>query len=385
MESILDPGSIDTLFTENSSNTEQNPPSEEDGTKENKTTEVAVNPEELFGDSPKEETNKQPESVGSGDNKETQEQEASSSVETKDPPSKPNLYSSITGALKEDGVFPELDQEEISKIQTPEDFAKAMQKVVEARLDETNKRINEALTVGVNPTQIQQYEGTINYLNSLQDTDISDEGDKGSEVRKRLIFQDYINKGFTEERATREVNRSFSSGEDIQDAKDAKESLKSSYIKEYQDIINSQKSSEEEAIKTRDKEILDLKKSMVEDKEVFTGVEIDPITRKKAFDSVTKPVFKDEKGNLYTAVQKYQIENPTEFRKKLGVLYAMTDGFKDINKLIAGGVKKGYNSKLRELQHTLTNMPANPDGTYNLVGVGQDDKESNSSEWKLDV
>ena len=68
---------------------------------------------------------------------------------------------------------------------------------------------------------VKQYENTINYLESIQEDAINDEGKDGENLRKQLIFQDFINRGFSEERANREVTKSFNSGNDIEDAKEA--------------------------------------------------------------------------------------------------------------------------------------------------------------------
>jgi hypothetical protein len=37
-----------------------------------------------------------------------------------------------------------------------------------------------------------------------------------------------------------------------------------------------------------------LKKSMLEDREVFEGITLDKATRQKAFDNITKPIYKTE-------------------------------------------------------------------------------------------
>ena len=73
---------------------------------------------------------------------------------------------------------------------------------------------------------IRKYENTLSYLNEVSEDKLKEETTEGEELRKRLIYQDYINRGFSQERATKEVKRSIDSGNDIEDAKEALNSNK---------------------------------------------------------------------------------------------------------------------------------------------------------------
>ena len=83
-----------------------------------------------------------PESVGSEENQD----EVEDTTETKDTGASPknNFYSSIAKALKEDGVFPDLDDDDANSIEEAEDLAEVIEKQVQARLDEKQRRIDEA-------------------------------------------------------------------------------------------------------------------------------------------------------------------------------------------------------------------------------------------------
>ena len=59
--------------------------------------------------------------------------------------------------MKEDGILPDLDDDILDKTETPEDFAQLIESQIQARFDEKQKRIDEALGVGVEPSAIQQY------------------------------------------------------------------------------------------------------------------------------------------------------------------------------------------------------------------------------------
>lgn len=372
---------VENLFSDDGGEeeTQVTPPApkeKEDKENEKTTEEEEINPDDLFDN---------PESVGSGkDNQE--EEEDTQSEKDKGTSPKTNFYSSIASALKEEGIFPDLDDDTLNGIKTPEDFAEAVEKTVQARLDERQKRIDAALQADVEPDEVRRYEQTLANLDAIKEEYITDETEKGERLRKNLIYQDFRNRGYSEARAKREVEKSFNAGTDIEDAKEALESNREYFSTQYQDLIKeAQEEAKEEQRKIKE-EAAQLKKSMLEDKEVFTGIALDKTTRQKAFDNITKPVFKTEDGEYLTAIQKYEMDNPVEFRKYLSVLFTMTDGFKNIDGLIKGKVKKEVKQSLRELEHKLSSTARNSSGNPRYVGGVEEDTESYIGKgWDLDV
>lgn len=379
MDNILSPDEVESLFTSDGSEETQVtlPEQQEEENKEKPTTEVPeVNPDELFTE--------EPESVGS-EKVDTQGKEDTTSKEETGTSPKTNFYSSIASALKEEGILSALDEETLSKIQTPEDFAEAMENELKAKLDERQKRIDEALQVGVEPDEVRKYEGTINYLNTITEDAISDESANGEKLRKQLIFQDFLNRGFSKERAQRETQKSFNSGSDVEDAKEALASNKEYFQQEYEDLI-AEARAEEEAEKARTKkEAEELKKSILDEKEIFKGLELDKTTREKVYNSISKPVYKDpETGQYLTAIQKYERDNRQDFLKKIGLLFTMTDGFTNLDKLVKPTATKQVKKSLRELEHTINTTRRNTDGSLSFISGVSDDPESKVS-YELDV
>lgn len=372
---------VENLFSDDGGEeeTQVTPPApkeKEDKENEKTTEEEEINPDDLFDN---------PESVGSGkDNQE--EEEDTQSEKDKGTSPKTNFYSSIASALKEEGIFPDLDDDTLNGIKTPEDFAEAVEKTVQARLDERQKRIDAALQADVEPDEVRRYEQTLANLDAIKEEYITDETEKGERLRKNLIYQDFRNRGYSEARAKREVEKSFNAGTDIEDAKEALESNREYFSNQYQDLIKeAQEEAKEEQRKIKE-EATQLKKSMLEDKEVFTGITLDKTTRQKAFENITKPVFKTEDGEYLTAIQKYEMDNPVEFRKYLSVLFTMTDGFKNIDGLVKGKVKKEVKQSLRELEHKLSSTARNSSGNPRYVGGVEEDTESYIGKgWDLDV
>lgn len=373
MDNILGTEEIDNLFTDVSETESQEETSTEEQ-KENTTETIDSN--DLF---------EQSESVGSGteDNKETEDTESNQGSKTSP---KNNFYSSIAKALKEDGVFPDLDEETADSIKEAEDFAQVIEQHIQAKFDERQKRIDDALNAGIEVSEIKKYENTIQYLDSIKDDNISDEGKAGEDLRKQLIYQDFVNRGYSKERALREVQKSFNAGSDIEDAKEALQSNKQFFEGLYDKMIKDAKAEEEREAKERKEQDAKLKKSILEDNKVFGDLQIDKATRQKVIDNISKPIYKNpETGELLTAIQKYERENRTDFLKNVGILYTLTDGFKNLDSLVKGKVNKEMKKGLRELENTLNNTARTSDGNLNFMsGVG-DSESIISKGWKLDI
>ena len=344
---------------------------EKQETKETKETTEDIDPDSLFS----------PESVGSEDI--TEEKKNPSPTEDNSSPNNSDFYYSLTNALVEDGVLSNLDEDFIKTIKSPEDFAEAIEKQVNSRLEEKQRRITEALEAEVEPSVIKQYEGVLGFLDSVKEENLTDEGEQGEKLRKDLIYQDFLNRGYSKERAAREVKKSFDSGSDIEDAKDALISNKEFYNSKYNELIEeSQQEIKAEKERTK-KQMAELKKSLLDTDEVFKGITIDEKTRKQAYENITKPVYKTEDGEYLTAIQKYEEDNPVEFRRALSVLFTMTDGFKNIDKLVQKKVNKEVKNSIRNLEHTLR-TPSKHSGNLQFMGGG--DPESYSGKgWQLDI
>lgn len=375
LESILGAEEIDTLFDDEI--VQETPPEEKENNEKSEETTEVVDSNDLFDE--------EPESVGSEEN-EIEEKEGTKTNKGNGTSPKHDFYSSIANALKEEGIFPDLDDETISKTASAEDFRDLIENQIKAGIDERNRRIDDALNAGIEPTEVKKYENTISYLNSISDDAIADESDKGELLRKQLIFQDFINRGYTKERAEREVNKSFNAGSDIEDAKEALASNKEFFEDAYDNLIKESKENERREEEKIRKQANDLKKSILEDKEVFGEIQLDKSTRQKVYDNISKPVYKDpETGEFYTAIQKYELENKTEFLKNLGLLFTLTDGFKNIDKLVKGRVRKEVKKGLRELENTLNNTARTSDGNLKYVSGVDEDSESNARGWDLDI
>lgn len=301
--------------------------------------------------------------------------------------SSPSIYSSIATALKNDGIFPEFSDEELSAASTPEAFAELVQKAVDSRLDEKQKRIDQALGNGIAPDTVKMYEQTLAYLGSVNDESISDESEQGENLRKQLIFNDLLNRGYSQEKATKEVEKSFKSGSDIEDAKDALEALRTFYQNGYDKIQKEAKEKTENMKKARQQDEAKFRKMILEDDIVLGETKLDKKTRQSVFDAVSKPVYKDpDTGQLLTQVQKFQKENPMEFLKQIGMWFVLTNGGKDFSGLSRQQVIAEKNKGIRELERKINSSAFDSDGSLKYMsGTGISNENLLDGGWKVDM
>ena len=337
-----------------------------------------VDPDSLFDDDGGE-----PESVGSeeennkGNKEDTTSQEGGTS---------PDFFSSIATAFAEEGIFPDLDEETINNIKDAQSFREAIDAQIKAGLDEQQKRVVEALDNGVEPDQIKQYEQVIGWLNA-QEKNIEVEGEAGDDLRRRIIMQDYLNKGFKETKAKQMVDKIFEEGTDADEAKEALQNLKQHYTNDYHKLRDDAKKEAEQEVEERKQKAARIKKSIIEGKTKFFGdIELSKEVRQSAYDAISKPIYRDPKtGDTYTAVQKLELDNSEEFLAKLGLLYALTDGFTSINGLVEKKVKKEVKRGFSELERKINNTARNSHGNLDFASGVSDENSFIGKGMKLDI
>lgn len=375
---IMDEQEIETLFTSPDEETLEEKTQEEDTTstpdqtekktnKEIKTTED-VDPETLFEE-------KQPESVGSGKKQEGMEDTVPD--KESDGTSPNNFYSSIANALAVDGIFPNLNEEAVKKAVDAESFSALIEEEINARLDEKQQRVSKALENGVEPTDIRKYENTLKYISSLTDANIAAETEEGEQLRRNLIYQDFLNKGMTAAKAQKLTERTINAGTDVEDAKEALLSNKEFFTAEYNRLLQEAQEDADAEKAERQKQAQQLQSSLMKDKQLLGDIELSNDIRKKAFDALAKPIYKDpETGEYLTALQKYESEHRSEFLKYTSLLYTLTNGFKDFDSFAKGKVKKEMKKGLRDLEQTLNNTRRATDGSLRMVTNQKEDPES---------
>ena len=316
-----------------------------------------------------------------GEEDETEE----NAINRKSDGSSPNAYSSIASALKKDGIFPDFEDSEIDAVKSPEDFAELFEKAISARMDERVRRIDQALGNGVEPDVVKKYEQTLNYLGSITEDILSDESEQGENVRRQLIYNDLINRGYSQEKARKELEKSFRSGSDVDDARDALDALNRFYKNGYEKLQQDARERANAFKENQRKQSEDFRKLILEDDVKLGESKLDKRTCQKVYDAVSKPVYKDpNSGRLLTAVQKFQQENPLEFLKQLGMWYVLTDGGKNVEGFTKQQVRAEKNKGIQELARKINTTSLNSDGSLRYTSTSGGDSDPLLSDgWKI--
>jgi hypothetical protein len=379
LDNMLGAEEVERMFSnQESSDTSEEVLAEEPAneTKNSETEETAeVDFSDLFGN--------QPESVGSAENTEGNGG-APKSSDGQGSPQK-NLFSSIAEATRDEGVFPDLSDEELAAVKDSATLRQFFENQVKKMFTEDQQRLQKALNGGATSDEIQQYQNDINLSQFLENRDtantLTQEGNAGEDLRKKVMYQDYINRGFKHERAVKMIQKSFDDGTDIDDAKEAFNSCKEFYKQRIDDFQQEMEERQQAQKANEQKQFSSLKKHILDTESFYDGVKVDKQTRQKAYDSITKPIYKDEQGNYMNALQKYQREHPTEFMENVALLFALTEEFKNVNKLTHKKVQQGIKKGFEEVANVLNTTRRNGDGTLNLANTAPDNEDREN--WTL--
>ena len=314
---------------------------------------------DLFG-------SEEPESVGDEDNDNTENEKEPKSTKAEET-SPDNLYSSIAEAMVDEGFFSDF-QDEVKECKSAADLIELVKKQAQSQLDETQKRVNEALENGVQPSEISKAERTLKFLKSITDEHINDDSDNGVHLREQLIYNDYLSKGFSDKKARELTKRAFDAETDKEDAQEALESYKNTiqgnYDKLLKDARDAKKKLEEEDTQRRNT----LKEKILNDKKAFGDTELNQATRQRIYDVATKPHRKDkESGEYLTELELFEQEHPVEFLMNVAYYYAMTDGFKSNGKITKAAERQVTKAGLKKLEQVINGTQRNSDGSLRFI------------------
>lgn len=242
--------------------------------------------------------------------------------------------------LKEQEVFSSLDTD----ITSMEDLSKALDSEVKKRefsnLNDSQKDYLKSLELGGNAGELfkEHYKAQLIY------SDITDSViDENPEVRKELIVQDLLNRGYSSEEANKQFQRLNNSGETIEESRKSRNNLKQKDVDAYQAEIKIKQDRVIANEKAVEKHLADLKESVYNKDEIFENFKATPGLKDKVYETMTKVVGYDGKIPLNTLL-KDRLENPVDFETRLYYAYSITDGFKNMDKFTVKASSKAADS-----------------------------------------
>lgn len=282
------------------------------------------------------------------------EEDDNSEGNESDVDSSPNLYSSISNVLFEQGIIPSLESSE--NIKTSEDFVGALKKEIDLQ---TEQRLQEYLQ-NLDLNKIASSRKTQLELSSIDEDYLKDNLD----VAKDIIFRDYINQGLSEERATKLLRKTIDLGEDmvIEDALESAQSLKEFEARsEQQERVRytqqlAEQAAEQESINTA------IKNTIYSSKEVISGLPNTKALQDRVFKSMTEVVSKNPTtGEMQNKFMQSRSVNPIEFDTKMYYLYELTDGFTNLSSISKTVTSKAVKNLEKVLRKTRFEDNGTPD------------------------
>jgi len=270
-----------------------------------------------------------------------------------DDESSPNLYSSISNVLFEQGLLPSLESSE--NIKTVDDFTNALKVEIDTQ---TKLKVEEHLS-NLDLETIASSKKQILELDKIDEDYLKN----NLEVAKDIIFRDYVNQGLSEDRAKKMLRKTIDLGEDIllEDALESKESLK---VFEAKQIASELQRAEQEKInQIKEQEQIDnsIKQFIFESKEVIKGIPNTKAIGDKVFKTMTEVVGKNpQTGELENKFMNERSKNPVQFDTKMYYLYELTNGFTDLTKIkttVTSSATKNLEKALRRTKFEDNGQP----------------------------
>jgi hypothetical protein len=259
-----------------------------------------------------------------------------------DDESSPNVYSSFSDVLMEQGLLPSLESSE---------NIKDINGLVEALKIEIENQTNLKANAYLDSLDLEKI--AIHRKDSVSLDNINEDYLKSNlEVAKDIILRDYINQGLSEDRARKQLRKAIDLGEDIiiEEALESVDSLKEFNLRQEEQVkLDAQKQyalQQEEQRQIED----NVKKQIFNNSEIIKGISNTKILQEKVYRSMTEIVSKNPNtGELENKFIKDRNLNPIEFDVKMYYLYELTNGFKDLD-----NISKTVNSKaVKKLETTL--------------------------------
>lgn len=273
-----------------------------------------------------------------------------------------NPYSSFAKTLADS--LPYLDLED-KEIKTAEDLVNFYEESIEgevakrefSNLNDNQKYYLEALKTGVPEQNIQENISFEDSINNISREDI----EADPELRKSIIKQAFLIKGFNEVEAEKQVSRSINVGEDIDDAIEYQGALSKYVADKKANEVRIAQEQQAEAQKKLDEDLATLKSRIEKPDTILPGTSMTAKFKTELYDMITKPAGEVD-GRQVNWLTKWLNEDPINNQLKLAYLFKTTDGFKSAE---IASPKKTRSKAVKDLDRILNSTQFDDAGQFN--------------------
>lgn len=248
---------------------------------------------------------------------------------SKEAPSNAAL-SAFANLLADEGV---VSLDENQNIESTNDLVDLIQKTIKenelAHLSDDQKQALKAFENGIPVEEFLKSQSTVQTIANITNEQIESD----PKLRRSLIKDSYLAKGFSEDKADRLTQDSFDLGRDVEDAVEAKDDQVKFQKQRIANEIAEQEKQQEAAKKQQEAELKKLKDKVYKEEEIIPGISFNRKTADKVYESMTK-VVGEVQGQPINQMMKDRIDNPIDFEHRLHYVYTLTKGFKDFSKLV---------------------------------------------------
>lgn len=256
---------------------------------------------------------------------EIEDKNTPSSQDNKDSSPSSSLYKAFTEALAEEGVIPEYNEEEFETAlkegkEPQEILMDNIRNTIRAEVDnyknslsDEDRALYEAKEKGIPLDALGQVRAVKKQYESINEDSLSED----ESLQEKLVKEDLKSRGFSDD----EIDDTIESFKDTNKlearSKSSLERLKTAADEKEKDLIKQNEQALEDQKKQKEEDLKQIKNFLNDKKEIVPGLKINEKSVEAVIDSMTKPVAKDDKGNLYNKLMVNQARNPQAFNAML--------------------------------------------------------------------
>ena len=263
---------------------------------------------------------------------------------------------------QEEGVISELDEEEFNKILEEHGEVGALKYLLDLQRESIYEEAKA--TYSADQEELKEYfelkDSGVDIetarelaFNKKQFTSITEDLlEEDENLRKSILTQHYkATTSFNDAKIKKEIEKTFNSGADIEEAKEALKELKiinEQQIVEAKKQVELQEKKRIEQVKSYQE---DFKKFVYEKDEFFKDSKINKQTKDKIIDMVLKPATKDVNGNPINAVWAERAKDPKKFDAYLAAHLLNGTFYGDLSKVKTKAKTAAVTELERQLEH----------------------------------